>query len=160
PGSVWNFGRGMPPVLDESTPMQPTTRKGGMRVEIEQRIKEASDRGMRAIILRAGDFYGAGRGSWFDLVICKEIDRQRLTYPGPFDVMHAWAYLPDYAQTLVALAEKRADFAPFETFGFPGHALDGTELIGAIEAATARKFNVRTMSWWMLKTFGQLLAMG
>ena len=43
PGSVWNYGRGMPPVLDENTPMQPTTRKGGMRVEIEQRIQ----RGLR-----------------------------------------------------------------------------------------------------------------
>src|SRR5699024_5553233 len=63
PGSVWNFGKDMPPVLDEATPMHPTTRKGGMRVEIEQRIREASDRGMRAIVLRAGDFFGAGRGS-------------------------------------------------------------------------------------------------
>src|SRR4051812_37476615 len=33
PGSVWNYGRSMPPFLDESTPMQPSTRKGRMRVE-------------------------------------------------------------------------------------------------------------------------------
>jgi nucleoside-diphosphate-sugar epimerase len=105
PGSVWNLGRGMPPALDENTPQDATTRKGKMRVEIEQRIKEATDRGMRAIVLRAGDFYGAGRGSWLDLVICKELDRQRLTYPGPLDVMHAWAYLPDFAATLVTLAK-------------------------------------------------------
>jgi nucleoside-diphosphate-sugar epimerase len=160
PGSVWNYGRGMPPMLDETTPMQPTTRKGGMRVEIEQRIREATDRGMRAIILRAGDFYGGGRGSWFDLVICKEMARQRLTYPGPLDVVHAWAYLPDFADALIALAERRAEFAPFETFGFPGHALTGAELIAGIEALTGNKFNVRMMSWWMLKTFGRLLAIG
>jgi nucleoside-diphosphate-sugar epimerase len=86
PGSIWNYGRSMPPVLDESTPMQPTTRKGRIRVEIEHRIHEACDGGMRAIILRAGDFFGAGSGSWFDLVIAKEIARGRLTYPGPLDV--------------------------------------------------------------------------
>ena len=63
PGSVWNFGRDMPPVLNENTPMNTTTRKGRMRVEIEQRIGEACERGMRAIVLRAGDYYGAGRGS-------------------------------------------------------------------------------------------------
>src|SRR5436190_15878492 len=108
PGSVWNYGRTMPAVLDETTPMQPTTRKGRMRVEIEQRIGEACDRGMRAIVLRAGDFFGGGRGSWFDLVICKDIERQRLTYPGPLGVMHAWAYLPDFTPTLVRLAERRA----------------------------------------------------
>jgi nucleoside-diphosphate-sugar epimerase len=160
PGSVWNYGRGMPPLLDEDTPMQPTTRKGAMRVEIEQRIKEACDRGMRAVVLRAGDFYGGGRGSWFDLVICKELERQRLTYPGPLDVVHTWAYLPDFAAALVSLAEKRADFPPFETFGFAGHALTGAEMIATIEAITRKKFNIRKMSWWMLKTFGQLLALG
>ncbi len=160
PGSVWNFGRDMPPVLDESTPMTTTMRKGRMRIEIEQRIREACDRGMRAIILRAGDYFGAGKGSWLDLVICKEIARQRLTYPGPLDVVHAWAYLPDLAQTLVRLAEPRASFGSCETFGFPGHAVTGYQLIAAIEAVTKSKFNVRPMSWWMIKTFGQLLAIG
>ena len=81
-----------------------------MRVEIEQRIHEACDRGMRAIMLRAGDFFGGGSGSWFDLVIAKDIERSRLTYPGPLDVVHAWAYLPDFAATLVRLAEQRASF--------------------------------------------------
>jgi nucleoside-diphosphate-sugar epimerase len=160
PGSVWNFGSTMPPLIDENTPMQPTTRKGAMRVEIEQRIREASDRGMRTIVLRAGDFFGGGRGSWFDLVIAKDIARQRLTYPGPLEVMHAWAYLPDFATTLVQLAEQREHFAAFETFGFPGHAPTGAQFIAAIEAATKATFNVRPMSWWLLKTFGQFLAMG
>jgi nucleoside-diphosphate-sugar epimerase len=160
PGSVWNYGRGMPPVLDEMTPMHPTTRKGGMRVEIEQRIKEACDRGMRAIILRAGDFYGGGAGSWFDLVIAKDIGRGRLTYPGPLDVEHAWAYLPDFADTLVRLAEQRATFGQCESFGFPGEAVTGREFIDTIEAVTKSKFTLRPMSWWFLKTFGQLMIMG
>ena len=160
PGSVWNFGEGMPPVIDEDTPMRPTTRKGAIRVEIEQRIAEACDRGMRAIILRAGDFFGAGHGSWLDLVIVKNIARQRLTYPGPLDVTHAWAYLPDLADTMVELARRRAEFKTLESFGFAGHAITGSELIAAIEAVTRSTFNVRRMGWWMIKSFGQLFAMG
>jgi nucleoside-diphosphate-sugar epimerase len=160
PGSVWNFGRDMPPVIDEATPMRPTMRKGRMRVEIEQLIEEACDRGMRAIVFRAGDFFGAGRGSWFDLVIAKDILRRRLTYPGPLDVPHAWAYLPDYVTTMVELAERRAAFRPLETFCFAGHTLTGRELIAAVETVTASTFNVRRMSWWMLKTVGRALAIG
>jgi nucleoside-diphosphate-sugar epimerase len=160
PGSVWNFGRDMPAVLDETTPMSAQTRKGRMRVEIEQRIQEACDRGMRAIILRAGDFFGGGRGSWFDLVIAKDIARQRLTYPGPLNVVHTWAYLPDFAQTTVRLAERRMSFRPFEAFGFSGHAVTGNQLIAAIEDATKSKFNIRPMSWWLIKTFGQMLPIG
>jgi nucleoside-diphosphate-sugar epimerase len=160
PGSVWNYGRAMPPVLDESTPMHPTTRKGAMRVEIELRIREACDRGMRAIVVRAGDFFGGGSGSWFDLVIAKEIERRRLTYPGPLDVEHAWAYLPDYAKTLVQVAERRASFGSLETFGFAGHTVTGRELIAAIEAVTHGTFTMRPMSWWFLRTIGRLMAMG
>jgi nucleoside-diphosphate-sugar epimerase len=160
PGSVWNYGGGMPPRLDDQTPMQPTARKGAMRVEIEHRIQEACEGGMRAIVLRAGDFFGGGSGSWFDLVIAKEIARGRLTYPGPLDVEHAWAYLPDYAKTLVRLAERRTDFEAYETFGFPGHTVTGHELIATIEQVTEAKFTVRRMSWWFLKTLGQLAAMG
>lgn len=159
-GSVWNFGRHMPPVIDEHTPQNATTRKGRMGVEMEQRIREACERGMRAIILRAGDFFGAGRGSWFDLVIVKDLLRTRLTYPGPLNVVHSWAYLPDYAATLVQLAAMRERFAAFESFGFPGHAVTGHELIAAIERVTGRKYNVRQMGWWMLKSFGRLLAIG
>ena len=94
-----------------------------MRVEIEQRIHEACDRGMRAIVLRAGDFFGAGRGSWFDLVIVKDL-AQRLTYPGRVDVVHAWAYLPDSPRRWCG-SPSSARFRPFETFGFPGHAITG-----------------------------------
>ncbi len=160
PGSVWNYGRAMPPVLDETTPMQPTTRKGAMRVEIEHRIQEACDRGMRAIILRAGDFFGGGPGSWLDLVIAKEIKRSRLTYPGPLDVQHAWAYLPDFAATLVRVAEQRTSFGPCERFGFSGDAFTGRQLIATIEAVTNSTFTLRPMSWWFLKTVGQLMALG
>lgn len=160
PGSVWNYGRGMPEVLDENTPMNPTMRKGRMRVEIEQRIREACDRGMRAIILRAGDFFGSGRGAWFDLVVVKELEKNRLTYPGPDDVIHPWAYVPDLAETAVMLAERRAEFAPLETFGFEGHTVTGRQMIAAIETATRMKPNVRHMSWWTLKTIGQLMALG
>jgi nucleoside-diphosphate-sugar epimerase len=160
PGSVWNFGQDMPLVLDESTPMRPTMRKGRMRVEIEQRIQEACDRGMRAIVLRAGDFFGAGHGSWLDLVILKDMSRGRLTYPGPFSALHSWAYLPDFADTLVRLAERRHAFGPYETFGFPGHAISGNELISTIEDVTGARFNAKRMSWWMIKTAGQAFRMG
>ncbi|MBM3528555.1 MAG: NAD-dependent epimerase/dehydratase family protein [Alphaproteobacteria bacterium] len=160
PGSVWNYGETMPPLLDEATPVHPSTMKGRLRVEIETRIEEACERGMRAIVLRAGDFYGAGVGSWFDLVVVKDLGRQRLTYPGPLDVVHPWAYLPDYVDTLVTLAERRSEFKPYETFGFPGHAVTGREMIAAIEAITRATYNVSRMRWWMIKSFGQIFRMG
>ena len=136
PGNVYNYGAGMPAVLDETTPMQPTSRKGKLRVEIEQRLREAADRGVRTIVLRAGDFFGRGRGSWFDLVLIKELAKNKITYPGPLDVVHEWAYLPDYVDALIRLAAIRDKLGQFEAFGFPGHAVTGQEFVSAIAKAS------------------------
>jgi nucleoside-diphosphate-sugar epimerase len=159
PGNVYNYGAGMPPLLDETTPMRPTSRKGRLRVTIEERMREASDRGMRAIILRAGDFFGGGRGSWFDLVIAKDVARNRITYPGPLDVVHAWAYLPDLAAAMVRLAAVRADLDSFSTFGFPGHAVTGVELARAIARATGRGMRTRRMGWWLVHLLAPIVPM-
>jgi nucleoside-diphosphate-sugar epimerase len=151
PGNLYNYGADMPPVLDETTPMRPTSRKGRLRVQIEKRIREASERGMRTIILRAGDFFGSGYGSWFDLAIVREIGRGIVRYPGPRDVIHEWAYLPDLATAAVRLAAVRDRLDAFESFGFPGHAVTGRELSAAIAKALRRNFRLKQMSWWVVR---------
>jgi nucleoside-diphosphate-sugar epimerase len=150
PGNVYNYGAGMPPVLDENTPMRPTSRKGQLRVTIEERMREAAERGTRTIVLRAGDFYGGGRGSWFDLVVAKDIGRGRVTYPGPLEPMHEWTYLPDVTNAMVALAAVRDRLEAFETFGFPGHAVTGQQFVDAIGRAARRPIRTKRMSWWLI----------
>jgi len=160
PGNVYNYGAGMPAVLDETTEMKPTSNKGKIRSEIELRLREASDRGVRTIVLRAGDFFGRGRGSWFDLVLIKDLAKNKVTYPGPLDVVHEWAYLPDYIDALIKLATMRDTLGQYETFGFPGHAVTGQEFVSAIAKASGRKLKVGHINWWMMRTFGSIWKMG
>jgi nucleoside-diphosphate-sugar epimerase len=157
PGNLYNYGRGLPPVIDETTPMRPSARKGRLRLAMEERVQEAAERGVRTIILRAGDFYGGGRGSWFDLVIAKEIGRGRLVYPGPLDLPHEWAYLPDVVAAMLRLVEIREALPAFATFGFPGHAVTGREFTTAIARATHRKLQVKAMSWWLVHALRPLV---
>lgn len=160
PGNVYNYGAGMPEVLDETTPMHPTSRKGALRVEIEERMRAAAADGVRTIILRAGDFYGGdGGGSWFDRVIVRYAPQGRLNYPGPPNVVHAWAYLPDLAAALVRLVEARQKFSPFATFGFPGHAVTGRELISTIMKVMGRQMKVGGMPWWLLRLASPVVPM-
>jgi nucleoside-diphosphate-sugar epimerase len=155
PGNVYNYGAGMPALIDETVLMRPTSRKGAIRVAIEERLRDAADKGLRTIVLRAGDFFGGeGAGSWFDRVIVKEIAAGRLTYPGPFDTVHEWAYLPDLAQALVQLVEQRERLAPFAAFGFAGHAVTGRELASAISRACRRNFRIDFMPWRLLRVMG------
>lgn len=150
PGNLYNYGSPLPPVIDAATPMWPSSRKGHVRMAIEERMAEAAARGMRSVILRGGDFFGAGRGAWLDLVIAKEIGAGRLTYPGPLDIQHEWAYLPDFVAALVRLAAVRDRLGQFEGFGFPGHAVTGAELTAALARAGGRRVQVKQMSWWLI----------
>jgi nucleoside-diphosphate-sugar epimerase len=156
PGNLYNYGADMPARIDEATPMRPSSRKGAMRLAIEERMR--ADAGLHTIILRAGDYFGGeGLGSWFDRVVIKEIGAGRLTYPGPLDTVHEWAYLPDLAQALVGLAEQRKRLAPFTTCGFAGHAVTGRQFTAAISRACRRDFKIDFMPWRLLKAMGLIV---
>ena len=73
-----------------------------------------------------------------------------LTYPGPIDLPHEWAYLPDVAAALVRLAAIRERLGTFETYGFPGHAVTGRDFITAIARASGRGLQVKRMTWWLI----------
>ncbi|MXU64598.1 NAD(P)H-binding protein [Oceanomicrobium pacificus] len=146
PGNVYNFGAGMPDRLGPDTPHAPTTRKGRLRVEMEERFRRAP--GLRTLILRAGDFIEAETtGNWFDSILTKQIGAGRFTYPGPMGRAHAWAYLPDLARAAEALARDHADWAPFTDMPFAGFTLTGEELRAALEDAAGRLVRRRLFPW-------------
>jgi nucleoside-diphosphate-sugar epimerase len=123
PGTVYNFGPDAWPMLAEDSPQHPVTRKGAIRVALEQRLEEASRRGARAIVVRAGDFFGPRPGNnWFSLGLVKPGRAvTSISNPASVGVGHQWAYLPDVARTIVALLERRGALAAFERFHMAGH---------------------------------------
>lgn len=122
PGNVYNFGAALPPVLREDTPQRARTVKGGVRIAMEAQLERS---GVRSVVIRAGDFFGSGKGTWFDTAMVKDIRKGVFTYPGPSDVPKAWAYLPDLARTFVAVAQQRARLTQFEVFHFAGYRITG-----------------------------------
>jgi nucleoside-diphosphate-sugar epimerase len=135
PGNVYNYGEAMPSLLSEDTPQRPSTRKGELRVRMERTIADRTALGrFSASVVRAGDFFGSGTGNWFDQAIVKSLRAGKVVYPGPLDLPHAWAYLPDLAGAFVRVAQQR-DHAAFACWHFEGHTLTGRQLLDGIEAA-------------------------
>lgn len=130
PGNVYNFGNAMPAVLREDTPQVAQTVKGQIRIAMEAQLQHS---GVRGVVIRAGDFFGSGRGTWFDQVIVKDIQRGTFSYPGQRDVATAWAYLPDLARTFVAVAQKRAQLGVFEILHFKGRSMTGQQWLDALD---------------------------
>lgn len=147
PGNVYNYGAHLPPLLTETTPEIGDHRKAAIRIAMEAAYRRA---GVKTIVLRAGDFIDTAPGdNWFEGHVAAKAAKGMVVYPGPADVAHAWAFLPDYARAAVALAAKRRALAKFEAVGFPGFTLTGDELIAAMERA-AGPLSRKTFPWWAL----------
>jgi nucleoside-diphosphate-sugar epimerase len=157
PGTVYNFGPDAFPVLREDSPQQPATRKGAIRVELERRLQAATLEGARAIVVRAGDFFGPKAGNnWFSQGLIKPGHPvTAVNLPGAPGVGHQWSYLPDVARTMVQLLARRATLQPFDVFHMAGHwDADGTQMAEAIRSAVARHEGktprVRKFAWWLV----------
>ncbi|HYP89642.1 MAG TPA: SDR family NAD(P)-dependent oxidoreductase [Polyangiaceae bacterium] len=170
PGTVYNFGPDAPELIDEAAPQHPLTRKGKIRVEMEERLREASRQGTPVLIVRAGDFFGPrAKNNWFSQGLVKPGRPLRsVTYPGDHDASHAFAFLPDLAATIVRLLERAADLQAFEVFHFAGHDFErGVELAQATRrAAGVPDAPIRRFPWFaiyllspVIETFREMLEM-
>jgi len=153
PGNIYNYGKTIPELCDENTPFAASTLKGKIRVEMEKLFAQVAQKyQVQTLILRAGDFYGgSGHGSWFDLVLTDKLNNNQYVYPGPDDIPHNWAYLPDLAQTFVKLAEQAQQLSNFEQFLFPGHTLTGRELQALLENAGGKPLTPLNFPWKLIK---------
>lgn len=156
PGTVYNFGPDAFPVLRETSPQHPRTIKGGIRAEMERRLRVASEHGAKVLIVRAGDFFGpqAASNNWFAQGLVKPGKPvTAITYPGARGIGHQWAYLPDVAETIVQLLDRREALEPFAAFHMEGHwDADGTQMVAAIRRAAGEPHPpVRGTPWWLMR---------
>jgi nucleoside-diphosphate-sugar epimerase len=149
PGTIYNYDPAATPVAQADAPQDSATRKGRIRVEMERSIHAS---GVRALILRAGDFYGPRPGnSWLSQGMVKPGRVRSILYPGGKGVGHAWAYLPDIAETFARLLDREPELPHFARFHFAGlWDADGTRLTRSIQEVLGRKLPVRGMPWWAL----------
>lgn len=156
PGTVYNYGPDAGTVISETAPQDPLTRKGKLRVVMERHLSEAATAGRaRALIVRAGDFFGPRAGNnWFSQGLIKPGKAVRaVVYPGPFEVGHSWAYLPDVGEIFARLLDKSDQLAAFEAFHMRGQWLEpGVEMAYAIRKAVGRDdIPIRKLPWMLLR---------
>ncbi len=169
PGNVYNYAPDAGPMIGEDAPQVPVTRKGAIRVEMERRLREASERdGVKVLILRAGDFFGpAAPNSALAWLAQKSGGRLTGVFaPGP--AAHAFAYMPDLGETLARLVDAEDRLGAYEVFHFRGQWVEDGQALGeAMRRASANpKLPIRTFPWIVVRlaapfneTFRELLEM-
>jgi nucleoside-diphosphate-sugar epimerase len=160
PGNVYNYAPDAGPMIGEDAPQVPATRKGAIRVEMERRLRAASEDGVKVLILRAGDFFGPAAPN-SALAWLAQKSRGRLTgvyKPGP--AAHAFAYMPDLSETLARLVDAEDRLGLYEVFHFRGQWMaDGQAFGEAMRRASGDpKLKISAFPWtvvWAAAPFNE-----
>ncbi len=158
PGNIYNYGPDAGANLNENSPQNPVTRKGKIRVAMENALIKAADDGVNTIVLRMGDFFGPGAVStWFEAGLFggKPGIPKSIAYPGDINLGHSWAYIPDIGEAAAQLVEAHKP-SGFEVFNFPGHyTKSGSALVDAINTImvekTGKELAVKNFPWGFLQ---------
>ena len=156
PGNVYGFGPSIGRPFVESDPFRPNTRKGKLRVELEELLAAAASRGRaRVLIVRAGDYFGpTARNGLVDPIFGNAARHKPMRMLGDLDIPHQWAFVPDFARfsaDLLAISER---LRPFELVHFKGDIVKPGRDIGRLAAAGAPDLALRGTPWWLLRLAG------
>jgi len=152
PGNVYVYDPADGPDFSECSVQHPLTSKGVMRVEMENRLKQAADNGAKVIILRMGDFIGKGAEStWLKQIVKVTKKGYVLTAPGPQSLKHSWTNLPDAAATVTRLLERRNELDAFSVFNFKGYQVSLDNIAVAISKTSHKTVMVKKFPWFVIK---------
>jgi len=152
PGTIYNYDPAHTPVVDAGSVQESRSRKGAIRVALEQRLADAAPE-VPSLILRAGDFFGPGvRSSWFaQAMVTPGKPVTRIVNPAS-GAGHSWAYLPDLAEAFARLMDAEDRLSPFERVHFEGiYDASGTLMTDALRRVAGRKVPVWSFPWWLMR---------
>jgi nucleoside-diphosphate-sugar epimerase len=96
------------PHMTESSPLEPSSKKGKIRAAVDQILLEAFGQGkLKACIARSADFYGytaPNKSVLLDLVIRRMVHGKSPQWLYTIDKKHSFSYMPDIAEALFLLA--------------------------------------------------------
>lgn len=151
PGNVYNFTPSSDPITEDAS-MSPVTEKGVIRVNMEQRLRLASQQGASITIVRAGDYIGPKTQlGWLDAILKQKQDRATMQFPHDEQHVHFWCYLPDFCANtakLMSLPQSR-----FEVWHDEGLKLSQQDWQQAF-IANGQLLKTTRFSWWLLKVIG------
>jgi len=153
--TVYPYGVPQQELVSESHPRNPTAFKGRMRKEQEDLVMAADNpREMRTTILRPPDFYGPDSElSYVRAIFDAALKGGTANVIGPIDTPHQFIFVPDVAETLIALSEKEEAYGNAWNVAGPG-LITTRQFADLVFGAVHQKPRLRVAGKLMLRGLG------
>lgn len=154
PGNIYNFG--LIDVITEETPPSPTTKKGVIRVKLEQMLQQAAEQGKCAVVnLRLPDFWGPNvMNEGIAPVFRGALAGKAMPWLFRNDIPHQLVYTPDAAKVYYMLA-KHPPRQPYTVYNFAGEVVPSIKQWQAqIAKAAGTEPRHKVYPGWLFKVMG------
>jgi len=154
--NVYAYGRVDGP-MTESTPYNPCSKKGEVRARIATMLMDEVAKGtLRAMIVRAADFYGPGATlSLTHATVTERLKAGRTPqWVGDARAVHTFTYTPDAAESVARLGNRP------DAYGQVWHALTskdamtGEQYVRIACELAGRPYGLQVAPRWMLRLMG------
>jgi nucleoside-diphosphate-sugar epimerase len=153
--TVYPYGIPQTDFVNESHPRNPVAFKGKMRKEQEDLVFAADLRaGMRTAILRPPDFYGPeAELSYVRAIFDAAVKGGTANVIGPVDTPHEFIFVPDLAETLIALSDKEQAYGQAWNVAGPG-LIATRKFAELVFGAVHHKPRIRPAGKFVLRVMG------
>ena len=153
--TVYPYGVPQQEFVSESHPRNPTAFKGRMRKDQEDLVLAADNpKGMRTTILRPPDFYGPNAElSYVHAIFNAAVKGGTANVIGPIDTPHEFIFVPDLADTLIALSQKDEAYGNAWNVAGPG-LITTRQFADLVFGAVHQKPRLRVAGKFMLRIVG------
>ncbi len=149
--NIYAYGRSHGQKVMEETKKNPHTKKGKIRLDLENMAKQS---GVPLLIAHFPDFYGPhAPNTVLDYTLQGMIQNKKARYIGDPSISREFIYTPDGAKAIVELASQNR----FEggDWNIPGAGtITGTEIISIVRQLTGCEKKVSTVSKNMIRFLG------
>lgn len=147
--------------MTERSPETTTEEKGLIRLAGWNQVRAAHERGeIRAVEVRASDYFGAGVGGTAHLgrTFFTAVRRSKTAHViGRPEIEHSWSYLPDIVTTLIAASDHTAEWG--RVWHVPSGAASRTAIVTQLNELHKTRGKVSGYPQWLLRSMGMVSPM-
>jgi nucleoside-diphosphate-sugar epimerase len=154
--NVYAYGR-VAGAMTEETPYNPCSRKGEVRARIATMLMDEVRRGeLRAMIVRAADFYGPGATLSFTHATVTERLRAGKTpqWIGNPKAVHTFTYTPDAGRTVAMLGNTPSAYGQVWHALTSKEAMTGEQYVRIACELAGRPYGLQAAPRWLLSLMG------
>lgn len=155
--NVYMYAKSAIPHMTESSPLDPPSRKGQVRVQLQQMImNEVEKGGLQALIARSADFYGpdTDKSILMETVAKNLLKGKKAQAFGNLDKIHTYTFTPDAGKATALLGNTPDAYNQIWHVPTTKERLTSRQWIERIAAELQAEPRIQQVPTWMLRLMG------